>query len=309
MPLDFQILFNQNSMNRKIVSRIVGGLGNQLFIYAASRRLALANSSELVLDDVSGFVNDSIYHRFYQLDHFNIPCRKATPAERFEPFSRVRRTLKRRLNQRLPFAQRAYLVQEGIDFDPRVLNLNPHYTLYLEGYWQSQNYFESEEAAIRKDLQIIPPKDADNQVIAKKIRTSTAVAMHVRFFDPYDGTGSYNTPLDYYNRAIFLMEQMAPRAHYYIFSDQIQKARSLISLPDDRFTLVYHNQSDDLAYADLWLMSQCHHFIIANSTFSWWGAWLARNKAKQVIAPGFEVREGTTAWGFKGLLPDHWIKL
>ena len=79
--------------------------------------------------------------------------------------------------------------------------------------------------------------------------------------------------------------------------------------PDARVTQVAHNQVDEHAYADLWLMTQCQHFIIANSTFSWWGAWLAAQQEKHVIAPGFEMRHGKTDWGFKGLLPDEWIKL
>jgi len=105
----------------KIISRIFGGLGNQLFCYAAARRLALVNNAELVIDNVSGFMHDTDYQRQYQLDHFSIPCRKATSVELLEPFPRIRRYLKRRLNQRRPFAQRSYLVQEGIDFDPRLL--------------------------------------------------------------------------------------------------------------------------------------------------------------------------------------------
>ena len=80
-------------------------------------------------------------------------------------------------------------------------------------------------------------------------------------------------------------------------------------LPDGRVTLVAHNQGDEAAYADLWLMTQCQHFIIANSTFSWWGAWLASHVGKYVIAPGFEMREGKMWWGFDGLLPDEWIKV
>ena len=131
-----------SSQNKKIITRIVGGLGNQLFIYAAARRLALVNHAELVLDDVSGFVRDHDYKRQCQLDHFKITCRKATAAERLEPFSRVSRYLKRRWNQSLPFAQRTYLVQEGMDYEPRLLQLKPQGTLYLEGYWQSEKYFK-----------------------------------------------------------------------------------------------------------------------------------------------------------------------
>ncbi len=295
--------------NPKLIPRIFGGLGNQLFCYAAARRLALANNAELVLDDVSGFAYDDVYQRHHQLDHFNIPCRKATPAERLEPFHRVRRYLKRRWNQRKPFAQRAYLVQEGIDYDPRLLHFKPQGTVYLEGYWQSEDYFKDMEASIRQDLQIKPPTDAANLAMAEQIRGGTAVAVHVRFFDEPHATGINNAPGDYYTRAVALMETLAPGAHYFVFSDQPATAHARIPLPYDRVTLVAHNQGDENAYADLWLMTQCQHFIIANSTFSWWGAWLAAQPAKQVIAPGFEMRQGKMWWGFKGLLPSEWIKL
>ena len=141
----------------KITPRIFGGLGNQLFCYAAARRLALVNNAELVLDDVSGFTYDDFYQRHYQLDHFSIPCRKATPAERLEPYHRVRRYLKRRWNQRKPFAQRAYLVQAGIDFDPSLLHFKPKGTVYLEGYWQSEEYFMDVADTLRQDFRIISP--------------------------------------------------------------------------------------------------------------------------------------------------------
>ena len=293
----------------KIIPRIFGGLGNQLSCYAAARRLALVNHAELVIDNVSGFMNDHDYQRHYQLDHFNIPCRRATPAERLEPFHRVRRYLKRRWNQRLPFAQRTYLVQAGMDFDPCLLHFKPQGTVYLEGYWQSENYFKDVQTTIRQDLQIKPPTDAANLAMAEYIRGGTAVAVHVRFFDEPHASVINNAPDDYYSRAVETMELLAPASHYFIFSDQPDAARARIPLPDERVTLVSHNQGDEHAYADLWLMTQCQHFIIANSTFSWWGAWLAANPAKQVIAPGFEMRQGKTWWGFEGLLPIEWIKL
>lgn len=293
----------------KIIPRLFGGLGNQLFIYAAARRLALVNNAELVLDDISGFTYDREYQRHYQLDHFNIPCRKATAVERFVPFSRLRRALKRKWNQRLPFEQRAYVVQEGIDYDPCLLNFKPQGTVYLEGYWQSENYFKDVEATIRQDLQIKPPTDAANLAMAEHLRSGTAVAVHVRFFNEPHAAAINNAPGDYYTRAVEAMERLAPAAHYFIFSDQPEAARARIPLPDARVTLVAHNRGDENAYADLWLMTQCQHFIIANSTFSWWGAWLAGRAGKQVIAPGFEMREGKMWWGFDGLLPNEWLKL
>jgi len=293
----------------KIIPRIFGGLGNQLFIYAAARRLALVNHAELVLDDVSGFVRDDEYLRHYQLDHFSIPCRKATPAERLEPLSRVRRYIKRAMNRRRPFEERSYIQQEGIDFDPRLLNVKPRGTVYLEGYWQSEQYFKDVEEKIRADLQIKPPTDAANLAMAARIRDSLAVAVHVRFFDAPNENSAYNITTDYYPRTVAKMETLVPGAHYFLFSDRATAVRAKIPLPDGRITCLSHNRGDENAYADLWLMAQCRHFIIANSTFSWWGAWLAGNANKQVIAPEFEMREGKMCWGFKGLLSSEWVKL
>lgn len=293
----------------KVITRITGGLGNQLFVYAAARRLALVNNSELVLDDVSGFVRDYEYQRHYQLDHFHIPCRKATLAERLEPFSKVRRYLKRRWNQRLPFEKRKYITRESIDFEPRLLDLRSRGTIYLEGLWQSEGYFSDVDKVIRHDLRIQQPTDPMNLATADQIRKEIAIAVHVRFFDQGNADGINNAPSDYYRRAVEIMGTSIPRAHYFLFSDQPLAARARLPLPDNRVTLIKHNQGDESAYADLWLMSKCQHFIIANSTFSWWGAWLAKSEEKIIIAPGFEKRDGCSYWGFDGLLPDSWIKV
>ena len=303
-----------NSKAQRIVLRSIGGLGNQLFSYAAARRLALANDAELIIDHISGFRYDTQYQRHYQLDHFAIPCRKATAAERLEPFSRIRRNLMRSWSARCPFEQRRYIQQEGVDFDPRLLTLRPRGTVYLEGYWQSEGYFKDVVPQIRRDLRIKPPVDEDNRKMAAHIRALVAVAVHVRFFDePVQGgsrdTAANNAPSDFYQRAIAEMEKRVPDAHYFLFSDRPDVACDRISLPDERITLVHHNQGDAMAYADLWLMTQCQHFIIANSTFSWWGAWLSSSLGKYVIAPGHEIRRAHTAWGFQGLLPDNWIKV
>jgi len=135
------------------------------------------------------------------------------------------------------------------------------------------------------------------------------VAVHVRFFDAPQELGVNNAKGNYYARAVARMESLVPDAHYFVFSDQPAAARARIPLPDNRITLVSHNQGDELAYADLWLMTQCQHFIIANSTFSWWGAWLAAQPEKKVITPGFEMRQGKMCWGFAGLIPKEWLKV
>jgi hypothetical protein len=306
-------MFNQskpspsNKVSAKVIPYIVGGLGNQLFIYAAARRLALINNAELVLDDVSGFTRDYVYQRHYQLDHFHISARKATPRERLEPFPRVRRYIYRRYSRRLPFDSRSYLQQESQDFDPRLLTLKFQGTLYLEGYWQSENYFKDVEATIRKDLCIIEPTDSSNQRMATKIRGSNSVALHIRFFTPIGqaNDNSTNVNQEYYQGAISKIENLFSNPHYFIFSDQPDSVNKLIPLSDDRMTLVKHNKGDNNAYSDLWLMTLCRHFIIPNSTFAWWGAWLASHPQKVVISPITEAG----GWNKKGLIPSSWLSL
>lgn len=298
---------------KKVIPLIRGGLGNQLFIYAMARRLALFNNAELILDGVSGFSRDYAYRREYQLDRFNIQCRQAITAERLEPFSRLRRYVKRRLNQRLKYERRSYLIQEGVDFDKKVLGVKVVNTLFIEGYWQSEDYFKDIEFQIRNDLRIKPPLDSLNKEISAQINSKIAVAVHVRFFDAVNSGQNNlienNASKDYYARAIDFMEKKLSNAHYYVFSDQPDVAESQICIPKSRFTLIKNNVGDEMAYADLWLMTQCKHFIIANSTFSWWGAWLGLFPDKIVIAPGFERRNGKAWWGFQGLLPKAWIKI
>lgn len=301
--------FRSSPVPKKVISRIVGGLGNQLFCYAAARRLALVNGAEIVLDRHSGFIRDLDYKRQYQLDHFHIAGRNATGAERLEPFARIRRYAKRRWNDFLPFEDRSYIRQEAVAFDPRLLRFKPHGTVYLEGYWQGEGYFKDVESVIRADLKIRPPQDGLNVSTAALIRSRVAVAVHVRFFDLPTAVDSISMSHEYFARAVAHMEHMHPDAHYFLFSDRPEAARHKMPLSDDRITLVSHNTGDENAYADLWLMTQCQHFIIANSTFSWWGAWLAVHPNKLVIAPALKISDGVAWWGFDGLLPPEWIQL
>jgi hypothetical protein len=292
----------------KIIVRPLGGIGNQLFGYAAARALAIRNDCELVIDDLSGFSYDHRYRRKCQLHHFSIPCRIAKPAERLEPLSRLRRFIRKRVNKRKDFFDRDYIAQEVFDFDERLLHFRPHRDTIVEGYWQSEKYFEEKARVIRSDLEIRSPTDADNLAMAGRIAATNAVAVHFRYFNP-EIKNPDNLPLDYYIRALARMSELVPGAHYFVFSDHPEMAMSSLPLPAQKFTLVSHNKSDAMAFADLWLMRQCRHFVIANSTFSWWGAWLSDSGNKRVIAPSLVKRSGDSWWGFDGLLPDDWLKL
>lgn len=294
----------------KIITRIKGGLGNQLFCYAAARRLALKNNADLVIDDVSGFVRDHEYRRQYALDRFHISSRKATQMERLEPFSRYRRYFTKFLARRQPFSQRNYVEQEMDGFDERLLNFKPQGDVYLDGLWQSESYFKDIEQIIRNDLRIIPPTDEKNQSVSEEIRNCNAIALHVRWFDAPGASAINNISASYYKRAIALMDEKIDSPRYFLFSDNTEAAREKLGLKNERVTLVNHNKGDEVAYADLWLMTLCQHFIMANSTFSWWGAWLGGSKEKIVICPDLEVRvDKTSPWNLSSPIPSGWIKL
>jgi hypothetical protein len=294
----------------RVISRIKGGIGNQLFCYAAARRLSLMNRVELIIDDVSGFVRDYQYRRHYMLDHFNITARKASPAERLEPFERYRRGILKWRARRKPFTEREYVEQEGWDFDPRLLTLNVNSPKYLDGYWQSEGYFKDIESVIRDDLRMPEPVDDNNRRAADAIRNSTAVAMHVRWFDLPGASESHNVSADYYRRAMSFTKERLSSPHYFLFSDRPDLARARLGLSEDEATCIAHNTRDEDAWADLWLMTQCKHFVTANSTFSWWGAWLSNSDEKLVVSPAFELRNGTiTGWNYVGQVPDAWLKL
>ena len=269
----------------KIIARIRGGLGNQLFCYAAARRLAVLNNAELVIDGVTGFVRDQLYRRNYMLNRFQISARKATPSERMEPFERYRRGVAKWLARRVPFEQRRYIEQESLDFDERLLRISVKGTIYLDGLWENESYFKDAEQIIREDLQVIPPTDDMNKRIAAEIHEKSAVAIHVRWFSAPGSSVSHHISTDYYRDALNLIENTVGKPHYFLFSDNLDAARTMLSLPEGRVTFMSHNRGSDNAYADLWLMTQCKHIIIANSTFSWWGAWLNKNSLKVVVAP------------------------
>lgn len=296
---------------KRVIVRLVGGIGNQLFNYAMAKRLAIVNDAELVLDDVSGFAYDVHYKRTYRLNHFNIKNRNATPLERFEPFCRMRRYVKRNINYCIPFSNRTYIQEDGIGFDERLLAYRlKKDVVYLEGIWQNEQYFKDISDVIRQDLTIIPPTDAMNLSVAEEIKQSTSVMVHFRFHDERHIAKPDATKPDYYALAIQLMNQLIPNAHYFIFSDKPLEAQAWMPLDKNKVTYISHNTLDEMAYADLWLMSQCKHFIIANSTFSWWGAWLGDHKDKVVIAPNMvNQRKKPIRRGLEGVFPQQWIKL
>lgn len=298
---------------KKVIVCLKGGLGNQLFQYAAGRRLSYKNKAELVLDNITYFKRDRIYKRRYQLDKFHIKGRLATNFERIGSYGKYIHYLIRKLSKLLPYEKRFYIEEERPGFSPQLLDIKVRRIIYLDGYWQSENYFKDIEAIIRQELKILPPRDEFNQLLSRKIQSCNSVGVHVRFFiDPFNINlnehAFYNFLKSFFYKAIDKIKKMINNPCFFIFSDNPLIARQWLQIRGENIYYVSHNINEDDSYKDLWLMSQCKHFIISNSTFGWWGAWLAENKNKIVIAPNIK-KTGIGAWGFEGLIPEGWVLL
>lgn len=295
-----------------VILRVSGGLGNQLFEYAAARHLAVKNNVPLKLDVISGFLRD-YYRRSYSLKHFLVEEDFAPPEDCFVgQIGRLRRWVYRRYNKHRPFEKRSYIQEEFPYFDSRLLNVKVTRKIYLEGCWQSELYFKDIETILRRELQFRQPHSQINIKVAKNIRNSESICVHIRRLHGIPKT-SEAVPLDhrdprasfvdknYYKKAIRLLLKQVKNPHFFIFADYRKWARENLCF-DCPTTFVEHN-GGGRDYEDLWLMSLCKHFIIANSTFSWWGAWLSSFTNKIVFAP---------SKGFCNtvdMMPESWIIL
>lgn len=296
-----------------IIVKIEGGLGNQLFQYAFARGVSSRLKTEFRIDK-SPF---DIYYKFhkYALDNFNIKGALAKDSD-FFGFIWFKRQHKlftffynhlRFRKKLLPF----YFREQTFHFDPSVFSRD---NTYFEGYWQTEKYFKDLEAELQDELTINKPMSEYSKEILEKIKGSTAVSIHVRRGDYVTGSTVSNVPhiygtcsMDYYKNAIEYITKRVPAPHFFIFSDDydwsVENFKSL-NYP----TICIHNGSDK-NYEDLILMSNCKHNIIANSSFSWWGAWLNRNKEKIVIAPQKWFNAPKPGTNTDDVVPETWIKL
>jgi hypothetical protein len=260
-----------------ITTRIRGGLGNQLFQYCAGRALSLRHGVDLGLD-----LRDFDRPRAFKvgLGHFNTqtvqtdllpPCKEDGV-----------RALARFVKGGYPKSYR----EASLGYDAQFETLGKH--THLKGYWQTERYFDAFEAEIRSDLQIITPPSAQNSEALSKIAAAPAVSLHIRRGD-YVSNEKFNTAhgtcdLTYYARAAnALAQQMGVDPVIFAFSDDPAWVAQNLKLPFETHYIDFND--GDHNYEDLRLMAACKHHIIANSSFSWWGAWLNPDPAKIVVGP------------------------
>ncbi|TDT75172.1 glycosyl transferase family 11 [Litoreibacter halocynthiae] len=282
-----------------IYSRIFGGLGNQLFQYAAARAVSLRLGTELVLD---ARLAPPGSHWAFALDHFNINARIAEPSElppaKDKP---VNYALWRAFGRNPKFMR-----EKGLGYQDRIANA-PDGT-YLHGYFQSERYFADVMDKLGDELRIITPPDTQNADYAERIANAGhTVSLHMRRGD-YLGSPKSNATYAtcdeaYYLRALERLSEGGRNLKVFVFSDDPVWVRDNLKLPYD-MTAVGHN-GPDKHYEDLRLMSCCSDHVIANSTFSWWGGWLDRRPDARVVGPAHWFNDPKLA--NRDILPDRWI--
>lgn len=276
-------------MRPVVIAHIMGGLGNQMFQYAAARRLAHKRNAKLKLD-LTDIDADPLGR--YSLSHFRIRAEVANSTE-------IRELTKGR-----PFFLKRTLVTErGSNYDPGLKHVVP--PVYLKGYWASARYFDDVSSLIRREFDIATEPSPENSVLLSEIcKEENPVALHVR--RPKASQSLQATqPVEYYKAAAAGLHSVAANAKFYVFSEDPEWAKDNLCLP---YETVYLGNNDASAnYEDLRLMRFCKHFIIANSTFSWWGAWLSERKGKVVYAPRKWFND--PSYDTRDLIPSTWIQI
>lgn len=288
-----------------ITVKLSGGLGNQMFQYALGRCLAEKNKTKLKLD-ISGLLHrlpkKNFTYRNFVLDGFKVNYY-------LNFFSWVARFTG--LHSLLFIISYGYLClqnrirptiveRDAFDFNKEILNLKDG--VYLDGSWQNESYFKEIETMLRTEFQLSDNLDIDESDWLKSINESNSVAIHIRRGDYVSLNLDRVCSLNYYSLAMAHIRSKINDVHFFIFSDDPKWA-------EENFKELNMNIVSTEEYrspcVDMYLMSQCKHQIIANSTFSWWAAWLNTNPEKIVVAPKF--------WNKKDYSPSpvlaNWIKL
>lgn len=291
-----------------IITQIIGGLGNQMFQYAMGRGLALRKNNTLKLD-TSSFENYGLHQGFELQRVFSLPCEVASQADLREILgwqypAVVRRILSLKVFRSV--CQKKWVAEPHFHYWAGINNVAAN--VYLSGYWQSERYFVDELETIRADFTFRLPLLGANIELARKIQQVCAVSLHVRRGDYVSNPNAAAThglcSLEYYQDAIHHISQQVNNPHFFIFSDDIDwvKAHLHIAYPSE---FVGHNQGAE-SFNDMRLMSMCQHHIIANSSFSWWGAWLNPSVDKIVVSPKqWFANKANTG----DLIPANWVRI
>ena len=293
-----------------IVVKLNGGLCNQIFQYAFARSLSKKLNRDFRLD-ITPF---STYYKAdpYGLWKFNIQEKISSESELYgfvwlRKHNKIFSFIYNRLRLK-SIIKKWYYMEHTFMYDPQVLLTNAS---YFDGFWQTEKYFKDIEDDIRTEITLKTTLSTHSQKILTKIESVNAVSLHVRRYasegiKPWHGFCS----AEYYLEAIGRITEKVDHPHFFIFSDNYKWVEEnflpVIKKTSHEFTLVYNDNEKNAE--DLILMSKCKHHIIANSSFSWWGAWLNPRKDKIVVAPK-KWFSNAPKNNTEDLIPTNWIRL
>jgi glycosyl transferase family 11 len=274
-----------------VVVTLRGGLGNQMFQYAIGRTIAEKQSRMLVLDDLA-----------LEVDH---PERTKRRYELFAFEIQAALTSQTQINRN---GIRAMIVQDRRGFHEDAIKPNSFPHLELHGFWQSENYFAEISGLLRDHFRMRPGPWNASPWQAQIAAAGNPVCIHVRRQDYlYPDTSLQFVGREYYQNAVAMMKRDIPDCHFFIFSDDLPWCRENLRL-DHPHSFVEHGKNhSDLTHVDFKLMTMCRHFIIANSSYSWWPAWLGTDPQKLVIAPMAwfaDIPSDSTH-----IPPNNWLRL
>ena len=293
-----------------ITIRLVGGLGNQMFCYAAARALSFQKQTELAIDIHSGFRED-VFKREYSLGRLNISILPKNIKRCFMfPSGRLIQGLSRRLNRFLPIALKWYWYETERRYVNDLIDLPQ--SVYLDGYFQSPLYFRSLKDILKTEFSLInEPLDDQNLLLSKLIKSRfNSVCVHVRKLRMFSSDGTQVLQIDdqelereYYEKAIRYIDKKLTDPFYVFFGDDPKWLHESFRERFSNSICVDFNKGDGQSHFDFWLMRQCKNFIISNSTFAWWAAWLALDDTGIRIAPNLGY------WANKDILADGYFTL
>ena len=291
-------------MNNKVFYQSNGGLGNQMFQYAIAKSIAINNDAKLFVDTESGHRSDKIFKRNFQLDHIEINKASYFDLLSFR-YSSVQRFFKKKY---IPLiGNENLLVIDERDhryFHEDIGNIKIHLDqkILLRGYWQSEKYFKKNSEYIYNDLKLNKSKNNKFLEISELIQKSNSVAVGIRMYEEVRGDKSFMggvTNINYYNDAIKEISNQISNPIFFIFSTKNFPILREIETNHKKFYLTPENGFDN-PLEILWLLSLCKNHIISNSSYYWWGAWLAEMNYKKslIFAPNNFSNIDT--------VPDRW---
>lgn len=296
-----------------IIVLLKAGLGNQLFQYATGRALSIKLQTELKIDLT--FYDNPINSRLLRLDIFSLPYSIAQNTEIKKFKNKTSNYLIRKLNT-LGLELYSYNKPSHI-FEKDLLSIvNYEKDYYIEGWFADQCFFKEYRPLILKDLNNETLISRNYNPVLYLIENTNSVSVHIRRGDYLLLDYFYDLPIDYYLKAIGLLRKKINNPNFFFFSDDISWVKKSFAHIDNSFFVEGCNVSDQQGrnisdLSELMLMKKCKHNIIANSTYSWWGAWLNTNKEKIIIAPKkwFNDIRAEKKYQEGSIVPNNWIKI